>query len=270
MTAPAWAGSSRRARVKLAPWPTLLRAVRRPPINSASWRLIESPRPVPPWRALTPSAVWSKGVNSRTSCSRVMPGPVSATSISTAWPPVSSAQTLNRRVMEPSVVNFMALEIRLFSTCRSRIGSPRTAVGTVAAPSIRSFRPLARAGPRHSRVVWFSRSRRLKSTASTVMCPASSLAWSSRSSSSAFIMKPASLISRAWARAELSFAPRSSSAEPVRMALIGVRRSWPTAARKALRPSMMRSASARLSSASIRAAVSEIRAWFIRFQVDRQ
>ena len=86
----------------------------------------------------------------------------------------------------------------------------------------------------------------------------------------AFIMKPASVISLDCERAAASVAPRSSSAAPVRMALIGVRRSWPIAARKALRPAMMRSASIRFWSASMRAALSDRRASFIRCQVDRQ
>ena len=86
----------------------------------------------------------------------------------------------------------------------------------------------------------------------------------------AFIMKPASVIRWACERAAASVAPRSSSAAPVRMALMGVRRSWPMAARKALRPAMMRSAWARFSSASTRAALSASRASFMRCQVDRQ
>ena len=56
-----------RETVKLAPWPGALRAVRRPPINSTRSRLIARPRPEPPYRALTPSAVWSNGLNSRAS-----------------------------------------------------------------------------------------------------------------------------------------------------------------------------------------------------------
>jgi hypothetical protein len=62
-------------------------------------------------------------------------------------------------------------------------------------------------------------------------------------SSSPFIIRLASVIRAALARAEASPAMRSISAAPVRMAPMGVRRSWPMAARKALTGWPWRSAS---------------------------
>ena len=52
------------------------------------------------------------------------------------------------------------------------MASPLTLRGMRAAPSTRSFRPLASIGPRHRRKVWASVARRSKSTASTVIRPA--------------------------------------------------------------------------------------------------
>ncbi len=196
-----------------------------------------------------------------------MPGPVSCRSISRPKAAGSSSHERIDRQTPPSSVNFRALEIRLFSTWRRRTGSPSTQAGAAAAPWTRSFRPLAAASRCQKRRVWASRSRRLKVVASTVIRPASSLAWSSRSSSRAFIITPAWPIRAAWARAPVSAADRSSSAAPVRMAPMGVRRSWPTAARKAARLAISRSAATRFCSASMRAAASAARACFRRFQV---
>ena len=88
----------------------------RTPISSIRSRLMARPRPEPPKRAATPSAVWSKGVKRRRCCSAVMPGPVSSMWISRTWAPCSSGHDCRRRVMAPSSVNFIALEIRLLST----------------------------------------------------------------------------------------------------------------------------------------------------------
>ena len=101
---------------------------------------------------------------------------MSATSIRMACSAGSSGQEARRKVTEPASVNFIAFEIRLFSTCRSRMGSPLTEAGMLAAPSTRSARPLARASPCQNIRVWAIRLRRLKSMLSTDMWPASSLA----------------------------------------------------------------------------------------------
>ena len=112
---------------------------------------------------------------------------------------------------------------------------------------MRSFSPLASATPRHSIRVWASICRRSKSLASTVIRPAPIRVWSSKSSSRAFIIRPASVIRLALLR-DWASGVRSSAA-PARIAPIGVRRSWPMAARKVVWSARLRSALRRDSSA---------------------
>ena len=71
--------SSQTVKLNVLPLPGSLSSQTRPPINSASLREIESPRPVPPCLRVVDMSAWEKGWNSFAACSRVMPMPVSRT-----------------------------------------------------------------------------------------------------------------------------------------------------------------------------------------------
>ena len=69
------------ARTKVLPMPGTLRSVIPPPMRSASWRQIASPRPVPPARRASEVSAWTKCSKTRSCCSAGMPIPVSSTAI---------------------------------------------------------------------------------------------------------------------------------------------------------------------------------------------
>ena len=127
----AWSGTNR---VKVEPSPGFERTCSSPPSRRAISRLIERPRPVPPYlRLVVPSACWNASKISFC-LSSGMPMPVSVTAISiacsasrsTGWlvlqPPVA-ARTAS--VTPPCAVNLKALDSRLSTTCWSRFSSVR-------------------------------------------------------------------------------------------------------------------------------------------------
>ena len=102
-----------------------------------------------------------------------MPIPVSRTSKRTATAPSPDSARVTRRTTSPLSVNLTALPTRLVRTCRSRPGSPRSALGTSWRMRQSSSSPLAWAAsakdPRTSRTA----RRRSKSTISRSTRPAS-------------------------------------------------------------------------------------------------
>ncbi len=112
-----------------------------PPSRRAISRLIERPRPVPPYlRDVVPSACWNASKISR-SLSSGIPIPLSMTenastvselaSVGAANCVVSGATSM-RIVTPPCSVNFIAFETRFLSTCWSRCSSVTTVGGTLA------------------------------------------------------------------------------------------------------------------------------------------
>ncbi len=103
-----------------------------PPSSRARSRLMDRPRPVPPYRRLVvPSACWNASKISE-SLSSEMPIPVSVTEKAITRRAVASAGTSKkaccgagpmRSVTEPLSVNFTALESRLRRICCSRCAS---------------------------------------------------------------------------------------------------------------------------------------------------
>jgi len=116
--------------VKTLPSPGTLSAVIEPPRSWASSRLMDRPRPVPPYlRLVVPSACW-KAPKMVSSCSSAMPMPVSLTRKDSAGPlrltrsgsrSASAGSMCSSTV--PASVNFTAFDSRLRSTWRSRDSS---------------------------------------------------------------------------------------------------------------------------------------------------
>ena len=96
---------------KLLPTPGVLVTTISPPMALTSWDEIDSPRPVPPKRRVVELSACSKGRNRRSTCSGVMPMPVSLMRMH-SW----SASTRASRLTEPVSVNLMALPSTLTST----------------------------------------------------------------------------------------------------------------------------------------------------------
>ncbi len=160
-----------------------------------------------------------------------MPMPVSCTHSSK---PESACRAPS--VTVPRSVNLIALPSRLVRICRTRSPSPCQHSGTSAARSSRRSSPLRAAStPNCETRSCSSRSRR--NGADTIWnSPLSSLAASSTSLRMRSSARAASRMVRACSRSTLPAGSRSrsSSAKPT-MAFIGVRISWLTLAKKALR-----------------------------------
>src|SRR5665213_2407879 len=120
------AGSDMRAgrrTVKTEPFPDSLVTVTSPPIISAKRRLIARPRPVPPNFRVVEASACVKGVKSFSSCSGVMPMPVSVTAKLSHGAPALSGRVTSRRTV-PFSVNLLALDKRLNRICRTLVRSP--------------------------------------------------------------------------------------------------------------------------------------------------
>ena len=65
--------------VNVEPTPGVLSTAMSPPMASQKWRVIASPRPVPPTRRVGDGSIWEKGRKSFVRCSGSMPMPVSVT-----------------------------------------------------------------------------------------------------------------------------------------------------------------------------------------------
>ena len=110
--------------VKVLPWPHMLWTVNSPPSNSAMWREMASPRPVPPNFREIEASPWWNGWNSCGSASWRMPIPVSMTSIWTAGRPLRQAGRSETTIRTlPFSVNLTALPARFTIACRSRAPS---------------------------------------------------------------------------------------------------------------------------------------------------
>ena len=128
--------------MKVLPSPGVLRTRISPPSRRAISRLIDSPRPVPPYMRPVPvSACWN-GSKMIFSLSAAMPMPVSLTEkattrparLSTGWSTDQpSAASSIRRSTRPVSVNLQAFESRFRSTCWSRLASVEMAAGRPAA-----------------------------------------------------------------------------------------------------------------------------------------
>ena len=91
------------------------------PIIWASFLVIASPSPVPPYFREVEASAWVKGRNIRPICSGVMPMPLSRTRNTTRSP--SAPFLAHFKVIVPPLVNLQAFDSRLSRHCRSRVVS---------------------------------------------------------------------------------------------------------------------------------------------------
>ena len=247
------------ARSKLAvnqkqlPWPCTVCTPTSPPISRARRRVMARPSPVPPKRRVVDVSACSKALNRSPILSAGTPTPVSRTEKRSRSASVSAPISSQRSTTEPRSVNFTALLIRLSSACDTRVGSPRSRLGTPSDLSTSSS-PLARARSA-------TRAQARDSTASIgkSVCSSRSLP------DSILLRSSTSLItSSRWWAASLTLPSRSASrwlavsrcirwVRPM-MAFIGVRISWLMLARNALLARLAASARSRAAtSCSFRA-----------------
>ncbi len=114
------AQGSGRSQPNSEPFPGSLITHSFPPISRTSSRQTGRPRPAPPKLRVLELSAWAKRSKMRSCWSAAMPGPVSRTSIRTVSP-----SRWTRTITSPRLVNFTALAVRLASTWRTRIASPR-------------------------------------------------------------------------------------------------------------------------------------------------
>ncbi len=107
--------------MKVEPRPTSLATLMSPPIRRQKRREMASPRPVPPYLLAVEASAWLNASNSRSSCSGVMPIPVSLTRKTMVSPPPASRRA--SRLIVPRSVNLLAFDSRLNSTWRVRVRS---------------------------------------------------------------------------------------------------------------------------------------------------
>ena len=112
--------------MNVVPRPSSLRTSIRPPIASTSWRLYDSPMPMPPMvRVAEPSPCWNDS-NTWGSRSGAMPGPLSVTSMATAVRAPSGTCRTTTRSRVPWGVNLVAFSTSASTTCMKRVRSNRT------------------------------------------------------------------------------------------------------------------------------------------------
>ena len=191
---------------------------------------MKRPSPAPP-RLAEPGAC-SNAVKMLSAASSGTPGPVSITLTVTPMRPsaVIFVETIN--LIAPSSVNLMAFEMRLPTICRTRPASTMTGASSAPLTSMLSATPLSEAcGPQKSSV---RRTRATMSVGDVVISslPASIRETSSRSLTMASRPRPASSIRLSISWLSRSSSPRFSSSTDPRMALRGVRTSWPITAMK--------------------------------------
>ena len=146
----------------MLPSPTVLRTRISPPSSRAISRLIDRPRPVPPYLRLVPvSACWNGSKMTR-SLSAGMPMPVSVTeNATTRLGPARApggrrssrrSPARSRRSTCPLSVNLKALDSRFRSTCWSRLASVEIDRGRLVGRARRPGRgPWSRATGRNVR-----------------------------------------------------------------------------------------------------------------------
>ena len=128
----AWVGTEAAVIVKekVEPSPGTLSTHIVPPINSASRFEMARPRPVPPYIRVVEASTWLKDLKRRSIRSGGMPMPVSRTAKRTACRRSAAALAETETTTSPLAVNLIALPIRLTSTCRRRVTSPTSVLGT--------------------------------------------------------------------------------------------------------------------------------------------
>ena len=197
---------------------------------------------MPPYLRVIERSPWLNGWKIASRWSSGMPMPVSRTAKRTVAFALSSCSTRSDTTTSPWWVNFTALPIRLVSTCRSRVGSPRTCSGTPAGTSASSSMRCSRAFTPIRLTVESTSRGRSNGTASICRLSASILERSRMS-----LMRVSSVSPAAWIRLSerrwsvVSSVSSSSSARPS-TAFIGVRISWLMLARNELRIFATRSA----------------------------
>ncbi len=135
-------GSVMRKRNRL-PSPGTLESASSPPIRATRRWLMARPRPVPPKRRVVDASACVKALKMRAWCSAAMPMPVSRTATSSVTPSAPRSTTAIDTTTSPTLVNFIALALRLTSTCCRCIASPTRRFGTSAAMSKISSRGLS-------------------------------------------------------------------------------------------------------------------------------
>ena len=129
---------------KTLPVPTLLLTRRYPPWSSTSFRVIASPRPVPPYLRVVFASAWLKNSKIVSSFCSSMPIPVSVTE-NCIKVGVSSLARDTFTLISPFSVNFKALPIRFVSIWFSLIESPATTSGSSRPKSRERSIPLSAA-----------------------------------------------------------------------------------------------------------------------------
>ena len=180
--APPWPSSipSGTVNVKQLPAPGVLSTEIVPFISSTSWREIDRPRPVPPYRRVVELSAWVKESNRYSSWPAVMPMPVSLTENAsmTRPSPAAPGRASTATTISPCSVNLTALPVRLISTWPRRSGSPTSRAGTPGPTRNTSSIPLASVFTPTRFDSWSSISSSENGTASTDILPAAIFEWS--------------------------------------------------------------------------------------------
>src|SRR5476649_1832490 len=224
-------GSSAQNRL---PRPICESMVNRPFMASHRLWVNANPSPVPPNCRVIAASAWVKGWKILAWASMAMPMPVSQTSMRTWGCSRPALCRLRRTSTRPWRVNFNALESRLLTICRTRVGSPSTIAGKSGA--IRQVSSTLAAAFCDSRLAVSSistpRSNGMRSSSSW---PASNFDRSRMSLSSSTRTLPESwAIDSCW-RCSTFSGPSSDSASIPSRPLSGVRISWLMLARNAER-----------------------------------
>ncbi|MNQ90313.1 hypothetical protein D3C85_1056490 [compost metagenome] len=222
--------------LKREPRPGTLSRLISPSRASTSWRVMASPRPVPPKRRLVEPSICWKAWNMRSCWSSDMPMPVSRTAKRSTSR--SSAAAVGSSSTEsstsPCSVNFSALDSRLRSIWCRRTRSLWITRGTPAWTWVISRRPLISAMGRRLPSSSASMSWTFSGSSLSCMRPASTLARSRTSLISCRRSLPARWTMSAW---RVCFSVRLPTmfcrnwSLRMRMLFSGVRSSWDMLAR---------------------------------------
>ena len=166
--------------MKVEPLSGSLSTFNSPPRVRVISRLIDRPRPVPPYlRLVVPSACWKASKMIRC-LSSGMPMPLSHTEKASTWPevfrcslpglqPLSTRFTLS--LTSPAAVNLKALDSRFLMICCSRLSSVYMAAGRAGSRSIRKPSFLSWAIWAKVRSIWSRRESKRVSPMSRVTVP---------------------------------------------------------------------------------------------------
>ncbi|MNO96993.1 hypothetical protein D3C76_886860 [compost metagenome] len=205
-------------------------------MTSQSLRVSARPSPVPPNCRVIPASAWANGWKMRWRDSSGMPMPVSRTLMRT--PPAAGSTRTSTR---PARVNLRALDNRLLTTWRTRVGSPATCAGSRGLTRQVSSTPGAAFCDSRLAVSSISVPRS-KGIFSSSNWPASNFDRSSTSLSSLTSTLPESwAMDSCWRCSGPSGPSRARPSMPSRP-LSGVRISWLMLARKVARVCAMSSA----------------------------